>query len=71
MIRDTVAQALDQWPDMIHNSQILDAQKERLLHHLETHPFAQHKGGGQLHMTEQTISMLANLSGCDRHWRNG
>lgn len=46
MIRDTVAQALDQWPDMIHNSQILDAQKERLLHHLETHPFAQHKGGG-------------------------
>lgn len=43
VIRETVARALDQWPDMIRHSQILDAQKERLLHHLETHPFAQRK----------------------------
>lgn len=43
VIRDTVARALEQWPDMIANSLILDAQKERLLEHIYAHPFAQRK----------------------------
>lgn len=49
VIRDTVARALDQWPDMIRNSQILDSQKERLLHHVAAHPFAQRKGKAAPH----------------------
>lgn len=45
VIRETVAKAQDLWPDMIRDSQMLDAQKERLLNHLETHPFARRKVG--------------------------
>lgn len=43
VIRDTAAMALQQWPDMIRNSQILETQKIRLIHHLESHPFALRK----------------------------
>jgi serine/threonine-protein kinase HipA len=43
VIRDTVAIAMEKWPDIIRNSRILDAQKERLLAHFNGHPFVRSK----------------------------
>lgn len=40
VVRDTARLALEKWPEMIQASSILDAQKEKICHRLETHRFA-------------------------------
>lgn len=41
VVRDVVKRALEQWPDMIGDSALLDQQKQQLLAHLQGAPIAQ------------------------------